>query len=101
MNTGLYQFLESLRRNHKLGLVTTAKKANVHDILEYHQLVGFFDLIVTGDDVPASKPAPDPYQLALKLLSIRPENAFAFEDSDVGVESALNAGLRVVRIQNE
>lgn len=83
----------------RLGLVTTASARSVAAVLDAHGLAELFDVIVTGDDVDRSKPAPDPYLLAADRLGIRPQDCLAVEDSDVGVESARSAGMGVLRIE--
>lgn len=57
-----------------------------------------FDVIVAGDDVLNSKPHPDPYLTAARLLDCDPADCLALEDSPTGVRSALAAGCRVVAI---
>lgn len=57
-----------------------------------------FDVAVCGDDVSATKPDPEPYQLAAKLLGVEPGDCFALEDSPNGVASALAAGCRVFAV---
>ena len=58
------------------------------------------DLIVAAEDVPHGKPAPDGYVAAHRLLA--PElpagEVLAFEDTEVGVVSALAAGLRCIAV---
>lgn len=56
----------------------------------------FADRIVTRDDVPAPKPAPDVYLHAARLLRTRSEHTMAVEDSPVGIIAAREAGLRVI-----
>jgi HAD superfamily hydrolase (TIGR01509 family) len=57
-----------------------------------------FPVTVTGGDVARSKPAPDPYLLAARLLRARPERCVALEDSPNGVASATAAGCRVIAV---
>lgn len=52
--------------------------------------------IVTGDQVRASKPAPDIYLEAARRLGVQPGNCVAVEDSDAGVAAAHAAGMRVL-----
>ena len=49
---------------------------------------------ITG--LPQIKPNPDPYLLAVKKLSIPSNHVVAFEDSVVGVTSAVSAGVGTV-----
>jgi HAD superfamily hydrolase (TIGR01509 family) len=57
-----------------------------------------FTATVTGDDVARTKPDPEPYLLAAKLLDAAPENCVALEDSPNGVTSATAAGCQVIAV---
>lgn len=52
--------------------------------------------VFAGDVVPAKKPAPDIYLLALKDLDLDPDDAIVVEDSANGLRAALGAGLRTL-----
>ena len=60
----------------------------------------YFDAIITGDDVTASKPDPAPYRLAAQRLGVPPEQCLAFEDTPPGVASAAAAGVIVYAVPN-
>ncbi len=57
-----------------------------------------FDALVCADDVSVTKPAPEPYLLAAKLVGVPPGDCFALEDSPNGVASAEAAGCRVIAV---
>jgi len=57
-----------------------------------------FDVLVCAEDVSATKPDPEPYLLAAKLLAVDPARCFALEDSPNGVASAQAAGCRVIAV---
>jgi HAD superfamily hydrolase (TIGR01509 family) len=78
----------------KLALATTTSHPNVDALLAACAPVPPFDVIAAGDDVPAKKPAPDVYTLALQRLGLPPEACLAVEDTQNGVRSANGAGLR-------
>jgi HAD superfamily hydrolase (TIGR01509 family) len=78
----------------KLALATTTSHPNVTALIAACAPVPEFDVIAAGDDVPAKKPAPDVYTLALQRLGLPPEACIAVEDTQNGVRSALGAGLR-------
>jgi HAD superfamily hydrolase (TIGR01509 family) len=52
--------------------------------------------VLAGDIVPAKKPAPDIYQLALERLGVDPGEALAIEDSRLGLLAAVGAGIRCI-----
>ena len=55
-----------------------------------------FDALVCADDVSVTKPDPEPYLLAAKLLGADPARCYALEDSPNGVASAQAAGCQVI-----
>jgi HAD superfamily hydrolase (TIGR01509 family) len=57
-----------------------------------------FDALVSADDVSVTKPDPEPYLLAAKLLGADPARCYALEDSPNGVASAEAAGCRVIAV---
>jgi len=44
--------------------------------------------------VPAKKPAPDIYVWAMQQMGLNPDQCLALEDSDNGVKSVLDSGIR-------
>ena len=56
------------------------------------------ELLVTADDVPVGKPAPEPFLLGAKLAGVDVSRAVAVEDAPAGVQSALAAGMRVATV---
>ncbi len=51
---------------------------------------------VTRNDVRNGKPDPEPYLRAAHLLGLRPETCLVVEDSPVGAQAGLSAGMRVI-----
>jgi beta-phosphoglucomutase-like phosphatase (HAD superfamily) len=57
---------------------------------------GRFSVVLAGDVVKAKKPAPDIYLMAAQELGVSPAACVVVEDSNNGVESAYNAGMKCV-----
>jgi HAD superfamily hydrolase (TIGR01509 family) len=57
-----------------------------------------FDVLVCAEDVSATKPDPEPYLLAAKLVGVPPGDCYALEDSPNGVASAEAAGCQVFAV---
>lgn len=98
LNKTLTSFIDNSLGDKRLGVVTTGKKLNVLEILEFHNIREKFDLIVTGDDIVYPKPNPEPYLKAIEIFNLLPSQILAFEDSQIGCDSAIAAGLRVFRV---
>ncbi|WP_089021088.1 HAD family hydrolase [Micromonospora coriariae] len=60
-----------------------------------------FDVVVCGDEVVATKPHPEPYLTAARLLDVPVGRCVAIEDSPTGVASALAAGAAVLAVPAE
>jgi len=58
----------------------------------------WFEVIAAGDVVPAKKPAPDIFRLALDKLQLPARACVAIEDSAHGVRSALGADLQALLV---
>jgi HAD superfamily hydrolase (TIGR01509 family) len=58
-----------------------------------------FQAIVSAEDVQHHKPAPDTYLRAAELLKLDPRDCCAFEDTDIGLRAARDAGMSVVDVR--
>jgi HAD superfamily hydrolase (TIGR01509 family) len=78
------------------ALVTSSERGFMDAVLARTGLR--FDVLVCADDVSMTKPDPEPYLLAAKLLGADPARCVALEDSPNGVASAQAAGCRVIAV---
>lgn len=93
----LLAFLKS--KKIKIGLATSSYRSRMEFKLKFAGIdINNFDCIVTGEVVEKSKPDPQIYTIACQKLNVLPENAFAIEDSPIGVQSAYFAGLKPICI---
>lgn len=97
--------LELLRECRSIGVPTALVTASWAVLVQaladrMHDEVGQppFDVVVAGDDITNSKPHPEPYETAARLLHVSPAQALAIEDSPTGVRSAVAAGCVVVAV---
>ena len=63
-------------------------------------LLPFFEIITTIDDVARNKPAPDVYLSAAAKLGVESTRCLVFEDSPFGIRAAKAAGMTVVAVPN-
>jgi len=77
-----------------LAIASGALGAEIRRVLDGADLTRYFAAIVAAEDTPASKPAPDPYQRAVALLSaaigdpgLPAAACVAIEDSRWGIAS--------------
>jgi beta-phosphoglucomutase-like phosphatase (HAD superfamily) len=81
-----------------VALASSASHSRVDKVLTQFDLKGSFRVVVTGDDVPRSKPDPSIFLLAARGLQIRPCNILVCEDAVNGVQAAKSAGMKCLAI---
>src|SRR5437764_5403538 len=93
------EVLEELRQMKlHLAIATSSVSASARPFLDRHQLTGFFEIIVTGEEVERGKPAPDIYLCAAQKLVIPADACLVVEDALPGVAAAKAAKMRVAAI---
>jgi HAD superfamily hydrolase (TIGR01509 family) len=94
---GARELLAAVRRaGLPHALVTSSERSFMDAVLASTGMR--FDVLVCAEDVTATKPDPEPYLLAAKLVGVGPGDCFALEDSPNGVASAEAAGCRVFAV---
>ena len=89
---------DAIAADWTLAVASTSAEESVRAVLEH--AVGAEDAsqfaVFAGDVVPAKKPDPAIYLLALEELGVAPDDAIVVEDSRNGLLAAVGAGLRCV-----
>ena len=82
-----------------MAVATGGTRAICTKTLSSLDLLKHFQEIVTADDVKHGKPAPDIFLEAARRIGVPPGDCVAFEDADLGVRAAKEAGMRVVDVR--
>jgi HAD superfamily hydrolase (TIGR01509 family) len=82
----------------KKAVVTSSRYESAIIKLSNAHILQFFDFILGGDQVKKGKPDPEMYLTACQKLAAKPDNSLALEDSENGVQAALNARLMVIQV---
>ena len=86
---------EALAAGWALAVVSTSAEESVRTVVR--RVLGDRPVrVVAGDVVPAKKPDPAIYELALHELGVAPQDAVAVEDSRIGLLAAVRARLACV-----
>lgn len=94
---GVVAFLENIRSGGIKTAVGSSSK-NAPFILDKLQLTSYFDAVVDGNMVRQTKPDPEVFINAAKLLALPAESCLVIEDADAGVAAARAAGMSVLGI---
>jgi len=97
---GLPELLAKAAARFPLGLASGSRHATINSVLQLRGLRKFFRAIVSSEDVPRGKPAPDVFLRTAALLAVEPARCVVIEDSAAGVEAAEAAGMTTIAITN-
>jgi beta-phosphoglucomutase family hydrolase len=93
----------AIAKNYKgklpMAVATGGIRPVVQSALKAIGMAGFFDAVVSSEDVQHGKPAPDTFLEAARRLKVEPAACIVFEDSNLGLEAAKRAGMVGVDIR--
>lgn len=99
MKTGVVELLAFLKhRGKKIALASSTRRQTVINQLRDADILDYFHVVICGDMVERSKPAPDIFLKACEELGVKPENAYAIEDSYNGIRAAYAGNLRPLMV---
>jgi HAD superfamily hydrolase (TIGR01509 family) len=81
-----------------LAVASSAPPALIETVLEAAGLRDRFAVVMSAEQVPRGKPAPDIYLAVAAGLGVAPPECAAVEDSSNGLRSAAAAGLHVIAV---
>ena len=94
---GAMETLETLRRlGIKIAIGSSSR--NTPLILRQIGLESYFDAVADGNQITHSKPDPEVFLLAARLLHLPPAACLVVEDADAGVEAALAGGMKALGV---
>jgi HAD superfamily hydrolase (TIGR01509 family) len=90
---GAREVLEALRPHFAMGIVSSSRREHFEAIHRRTGFRPFFDFVITGDDVMASKPDPEPYLKAVSRAGVAASACLSIEDAPRGLTAARAAGV--------
>lgn len=93
---GVLPFLDGLRaRGVKMAIATLTARRHAEKALRDRDMLGYFDFMLTIEDVGVSKYQPDIYLKSAERLGLAPAECVIFEDAPYACTTAKKAGFRV------
>ena len=86
------------RNNYKLAVCSNSIRSTIMAFLKLSRIDNFFDLIISNEDVELPKPSPDMYIKSMNIFGVEPSQTLIFEDSEHGIEAALQSNANLCRI---
>jgi HAD superfamily hydrolase (TIGR01509 family) len=97
---GLPDLLERLAPHYPLAVASGSNHPVIDEVLAMRGLRRFFPVVVSTQDVGKTKPAPDVFLEAARLLGVAAARCCVIEDSAAGVTAARAAGMEVIALTN-
>ncbi len=99
---GVMDWVRRLREQGWLQAVaSSAPRKNIEVVLEVMGLAGFFEALVSAEDVTAGKPDPQVFQKGAERLGMLASRCIVVEDAVPGVEAARRAGMRCIGVSRK
>jgi beta-phosphoglucomutase family hydrolase len=102
-HVGVIDTVVAIARDHKgrvpMAIATGSERSTAERILGHLGILDLFDCMACADDVKLHKPHPEVFLTAAQWLKVDPTKCCAFEDSDIGLQSARAAGMHGVDVR--
>ncbi|MFC1563438.1 HAD family hydrolase [candidate division KSB1 bacterium] len=86
--------------DYPMAVVSGGTFRNVSRALEIAGIINYFKVILTADDPIRPKPAPDIFIEAAKRINVEPGFCQVFEDGELGLKAAEQAGMYLTDIRD-
>jgi len=83
-----------------MAIGTGGHREAVERTLEIAGLRKYFEIVITANDVEKFKPHPETFLKCAELMKIDPADIEVFEDGDLGLEAATEAGMKATDVRS-
>ncbi len=80
------------------AVVSGSTRESVEASLQTLGLTSYFPTLICAGDYTHPKPHPEPFLRAAQLLGVDPAQCLVFEDTEMGIQSALAANMAAVKV---
>ena len=102
LKPGVADYISGLKRkNIKMCITTATERFLAEAALKRNNIEGYFDEILTCNEVEHGKDEPEIYFRALAILGTSKEDTLVYEDALHAVQTAEKAGFRVVAVYDK
>ena len=105
LKPGAAQILQLLKnRNIPVGLASSSPRTMIEKVLERHDVLQYFDVVISGDMVLKGKPDPEIFLRCADAMGIpvsKYSETFVIEDSHNGIRAAYAAGMKPVMVPDQ
>ena len=85
---------------YKIACCSNSIKKTVITVLHKLNIIEYFDVIISNQDVENSKPHPEMYWKAISKLNCLPDETLIVEDSPFGLQAAFRSNSHILRVNS-
>ena len=104
MDTKPIEFVVAHLKAHagkvRIGVVSGGSRVSVTRTLRQLGITSLVEVLICAGETSRGKPYPDPFLLAAERLGVDPTRCLVFEDGQAGVQAAIAAGMRWIRVDS-
>jgi len=97
---GAIELLENLQGRITMALATMSSRKVVDKLLSEKRIGGYFDVVVSADEIVNPKPDPEVFLVSAAKLGVYPEDCVVVEDSVFGVRAAKEADMKCIAVSS-
>lgn len=87
-----------LNEGYKIACCSNSIKKSVLTVLSRLEIIEYFDIILSNEDVKNGKPHPEIYWKAISSIGCLPEETLIIEDSPYGLQAAFRSRSNILRV---
>ncbi|SFI42881.1 haloacid dehalogenase superfamily, subfamily IA, variant 3 with third motif having DD or ED/haloacid dehalogenase superfamily, subfamily IA, variant 1 with third motif having Dx(3-4)D or Dx(3-4)E [Selenomonas ruminantium] len=83
-----------------LALATSSWQVVMETVLDQFGIRQYFQTVLSGGELPKSKPDPAIYRISAERLGVEPARCYVLEDTTNGIKAAKAAGMYCIAFRN-
>ena len=92
------EMLAHLKGQYPMAVVSARDEKETMRFLDQFELTKYFDVVITGQSAPRTKPYPDPILLAAQRMNVKSDECLMIGDTRVDVRAGKSAGSQTVGV---
>lgn len=87
-------------QGYRIAVASNSVRNTVELMMDKSNLMQYLDFYLSNQDIKNAKPHPEIYQLAIKMLGLKPEECLVVEDNKNGIQAAKEALAYVMEVES-
>lgn len=96
-----FDIVKHYHQKKPIALGSGSHRHLIDMLMDKLAIAPYFNAIVSADDVTEHKPHPETFLRCAELTGVDPSRCIVFEDSDLGVQAGLSAGMDVFDVRTQ